>query len=126
MHMCMTVSVYQAVLLEQEPGYEARCLFYWVLFVVVVKGASCTAVSGGCDCLHNVATIGDEDDPLLDLSDSETTYDVPEEDIPQETSSSNVSNTHRGLPERCVETIKFEHAQQQLEYSYEAKPNIPK
>ena len=79
-----------------------------------------------CNCLATIDR--DEDEPLLELSDDETACEspLPEEGIPQEASSRNVSNIHRDLPERCVETIRLEHTQQQSEYTYEAKANIPK
>ena len=68
----------------------------------------------------------DEDDCLLELSDDERVEDsrLPEEGgSPQE---GFVSNTHRDLPKRCVETIRLEQAPQQSEYTYEAKAHIPK
>lgn len=95
--------------------------------MVVKNGAFCTAITDYCDGLTIIDR--NEDEPLLELSDDETTYDTPlpeEGGITQEASSSNVSNTHRDLPERCVETVRLEQAQQQSEYTYEPKANIPK
>lgn len=88
---------------------------------------SCRTVITGCPVGVSPIEKLDEDEHLLELDDNAQAYDATFEDErnPHKTPSSHVSNTHRDLPELCVETVRVEPSQQQ-EYTYEAKADTPK